>query len=81
MKFSDYLRDRFSKAGQARRAHRSEFTETAQRLRGVVLQHQGGQYRVFHVSSGKLIHSHEAKVEVVRRAERDGFLFGFLEGA
>lgn len=81
MKFSDYLRERFSPAGRLRMQQRknSAFTETAQRLRGVVLQYQHDQYRVFHVSSGQLVHSHPVKVEVVRRAERDGYLFGIFE--
>lgn len=47
-------------------------------LKAVVLEHQHGMYRVFHVAGGGLILSHECKVEAIRRAEQQGLQFGVL---
>ena len=73
MKFSDYLRDRFSAAGQARL--RVQQTAPSDTTRSVTLEYQRDQYRVFHLLSGGLVHSHPVKAEAIRRALRDGFVF------
>lgn len=44
-------------------------------LRLLSLEYQQGLHRAFRRADGALIHSHECKVEVVRRCERDGYCF------
>lgn len=44
-------------------------------IKAASLEFQHGLHRAFHCLSGKLMHSHECRLEVVRRTERDGYEF------
>lgn len=49
-------------------------------LRRASLEYQFRQYRAFRLFDGALLHSHECKVEAIRRTERDGYIFTIVQG-
>ncbi len=65
--------------GRARLAlNRETWPAEQDTQKAVILEHQHGQYRAFHIVSQELLHSHVCKAEVVRRTERDGYHFVVL---
>jgi hypothetical protein len=69
----------YGSRGSQRKVAQMGFTETQTVLQACSLEHQAGAYRAFRRFDGMLLHSHELRIEVIRRTARDGYHFTHQE--